>query len=50
MTALNAAGRRYILTDPCSKARGVSVLQKIVDSIDCLFTHLRENPGLCSYS
>lgn len=48
MADLNEVGRRYMLVDAGNKSRGVPVLQKVVDNLDCLFTHIRENPGLCS--
>ena len=45
---LNEAGRRYLIDDPTSKERGVNVLLKVQDDLNCLFLHLQENPLLCS--
>ena len=45
---MNKAGRRYLLTDPWTKEKGVTALAAAADRLDCLFLHLRENPSLCS--
>lgn len=45
---MNKAGRRYLLTDPWTKEKGVTVLAAAADRLDCLFLHLRENRSLCS--
>lgn len=42
---LNQAGRRYLIEDPGWKEKAVDVLNGVNDSIDCLFTHLKENPS-----
>jgi hypothetical protein len=44
---LNAAGRRYLITDGSSISKGVDVLSAVSDEIDCVFLHLLENPSLC---
>ena len=44
---LNKAGRRYLLTDPSDRSKGIHVLSEVSDSLDCLFLHLQENPSLC---
>ena len=45
---LNKAGRRYLL-DKMDRESGVRVLGEVSDSLDCLFTHLQENPSLCDF-
>jgi hypothetical protein len=49
---LNAAGRRYLIEDGSSIAKGVEVLSRVnnEDSINCVFLHLLENPRLCDRS
>jgi len=44
---LNAAGRQYLIEDASTAAKGVEVLVKVSEDLDCLFTHLLENPLLC---
>jgi hypothetical protein len=44
---LNAAGRRYLIEDASSISRGVEVLSRVNDDINCVFLHLLENPTLC---
>jgi hypothetical protein len=44
---LNQAGRRYLLDDAGSIAKGVEVLIDVRDDLGCLFYHLLENPVLC---
>ena len=44
---LNAAGRNYLVSDAGNKLRGVGVLDSVLDSLDCLYFHVRENPSLC---
>lgn len=44
---MNAAGRRYMLTDPFNKECGVTVLLAVAQNLDCLFMHIVENPNLC---
>jgi hypothetical protein len=46
MLRLNAAGRGYMKTAPTNKRAGLRVLEEVMDSLDCLFYHLRENPSL----
>jgi hypothetical protein len=45
---LNAAGRKYVLTDPHDKSAGVQVLSAVSKSLNDIFFHLRENPLLCA--
>jgi hypothetical protein len=47
---LNGAGRRYLVQDGCSISKGVEVLSKVNDDINCVFVHLLENPTLCDRS
>jgi hypothetical protein len=47
---LNAAGRRYLVQDGSSISKGVDVLSRVNDNIDCVFLHLLENPRLCDRS
>jgi hypothetical protein len=44
---LNQAGRRYLIEDAASIAKGVEVLVAVRDDLGCLFYHLLENPLLC---
>jgi hypothetical protein len=44
---LNQVGRRYLINDAASIAKGVEVLIGVSDDIGCLFYHLSENPTLC---
>jgi hypothetical protein len=44
---LNQAGRRYLIEDAASIAKGVEVLIDVSDDLGCLFYHLLENPTLC---
>jgi hypothetical protein len=44
---LNQAGRRYLITDSASVAKGVEVLIGVSDDLGCLFYRLLENPTLC---
>jgi hypothetical protein len=44
---LNQAGRRYLIEDAGSIAKGVEVLDAVRDDLGCLFYHLLENPLLC---
>jgi len=44
---MNRAGRLYFVDDPENKSQGIAVLLSVIDSVDCLFQHLRENPILC---
>jgi hypothetical protein len=45
---LNKEGRRYLIEDPSSAERGVGVLTRVSDDLDCIFFHLRDNPSLCN--
>jgi hypothetical protein len=47
---LNAAGRRYLIEDGSSISRGVEVLSRVNNGINCVFFHLLENPRLCDRS
>jgi hypothetical protein len=44
---LNRAGRRYLIEDGSSISKGVEVLSRVKDDINCIFLHLLENPRLC---
>ena len=47
---LNGAGRRYLVQDGSSISKGVEVLSRVNDDINCVFLHLLENPRLCDRS
>jgi hypothetical protein len=47
---LNAAGRRYLIEDGSSVAKGVEVLSAVRGDINSVFLHLLENPRLCDRS
>jgi hypothetical protein len=47
---LNGAGRRYLIQDGSSISKGVDVLSRVNDEINCVFLHLLENPRLCDRS
>jgi hypothetical protein len=47
---LNEAGRRYLVQDGSSISKGVEVLSKVNDDINCVFLHLLDNPRLCDRS
>ncbi len=47
---LNGAGRRYLVQDGSSISKGVGVLSKVNDDVNCVFLHLLENPRLCDRS
>jgi hypothetical protein len=40
---LNKAGRRYLIQDGSSISKGVVVLSKVNNDINCVFLHLSEN-------
>jgi hypothetical protein len=44
---LNEAGRRYLIEDGSSISKGVEVLNRVSNDINCVFLHLLENPRLC---
>jgi hypothetical protein len=44
---LNEAGRRYLIEDGSSISKGVEVLSRVSNDINCIFLHLLENPTLC---
>ena len=48
LARLNRSGRRYLLGD-IDRESGVCLLGQVSDSLDCLFTHLQENPSLCEF-
>jgi hypothetical protein len=50
MLRLNAAGRRYLIEDGSSISKGIEVLIRVNDDINCVFLHLLENPRLCDRS
>jgi hypothetical protein len=46
---LNAFGRRYIVEENTRKL-GVEILAKVTGDLDCIYTHLLENPAvLCNF-
>jgi hypothetical protein len=47
---LNGAGRRYLIEDGSSISKGVEVLSRVNNEINCVFLHLLENPRLCDRS
>jgi hypothetical protein len=47
---LNGAGRRYLIEDGSSISKGVEVLSRVNNDINCVFLHLLENPRLCDRS
>jgi hypothetical protein len=47
---LNEAGRRYLIQDGSSILKGVDVLSRVNNDINCVFLHLLENPRLCDRS
>jgi hypothetical protein len=47
---LKGAGRRYLVQDGSSISKGVDVLSRVNDDINCVFFHLSENPILCDRS
>jgi hypothetical protein len=44
---LNEAGRRYLVQNGSSISKGVAVLGRVNNDINCVFLHLLENPRLC---
>ncbi|GKY99135.1 hypothetical protein MPSEU_000869000 [Mayamaea pseudoterrestris] len=44
---LNKAGRKYMALDSANQQKAICVLAAVNDDLDCLFTHLRENPLAC---
>jgi hypothetical protein len=47
---LNGAGRRYLVKDGSSISKGVEVLSRVNNDINCVFLDLLENPRLCDRS
>jgi hypothetical protein len=47
---LNQAGRRYLVQDGSSISKGVEVLNRVKNDVNCVFLHLLENPRLCDRS
>jgi hypothetical protein len=45
VTRLNVAGRKYLADEP-TQLKGLDVLDKVSDDMDCLYFHLREAPSL----
>jgi hypothetical protein len=44
---LHAAGRRYLIEDGSSISKGVEMLSRVNNDINCVLLHLLENPILC---
>jgi hypothetical protein len=44
---LNNSGRSYLVDDATNKQKGIAVLERVNDDMNCLFIHLTENPSLC---
>jgi hypothetical protein len=47
---LNEAGRRYLIEDGASISKGVEVLSRVNNEMNCVFLHLLENPRQCDRS
>ena len=47
---LNREGRAYMLADKMNRSKGIDLLGRVSDSLDCLFFHLRENSSLIMVS
>jgi hypothetical protein len=47
---LNEAGRRYLIEDGSSISKGVDMLSRVHNDINCVYLHLLENPRLCDRS
>ena len=45
---LNKAGRGYMSVNADDRIKAVQVLEQVNPSKDCLYTHLRENPMICT--
>ncbi|GKY99127.1 hypothetical protein MPSEU_000868200 [Mayamaea pseudoterrestris] len=44
---LNEAGRGYMAVDGSNHKKAMRVLGRVNQNLNCLFTHLRENPSIC---
>jgi hypothetical protein len=47
---LNGTGRRYLIEGGSYISKGVEVLSRVNNDINCVFWHLSENPRLCDRS
>jgi hypothetical protein len=47
---LNESGRRYLVQDGSSISKGVKLLGRVNNDINCVLLHLLENPRLCDRS
>jgi hypothetical protein len=47
---MNQANRTCFIDDQLNKVKCMCALNVSVDTVDCLFLHLRENPFLCDRS
>jgi hypothetical protein len=47
---LNEAGRRYLVQDGSSISKGVKLLGRVNNDVNCALLHLMENPRLCDRS
>jgi hypothetical protein len=47
---LNANGRDYLVNNKACQEKGVDLLSRVSDDLNCLFLHLSENPSLCELS
>jgi hypothetical protein len=48
LVRMNKSGRSVALRNPSNSTAGLSVLACVLDNVDCMFLHLRENPSLCN--
>ena len=48
LMSLNQAGRGYLGKDPTNRFQASHVLGQTSDNLDCIFTHLQENPIVCA--
>ena len=47
LVRLNVAGRERVAMDPANKRKSIDVLNQVSEDMDCIFTHLCENPFIC---
>ena len=45
VTFLNRSGRAHLISGTVDNDAGMKVLEKVSDSLDCLYFHLRECPA-----
>lgn len=50
ISAMNKAGRCYVLQDPTNKMRSILVLSAVRNCLHSLFLHLCENPFICKHT